>query len=260
MDSEPSNSAIYHGSVWHCRHQPRKHAFSYHVYMAYLDLDELDQVFSQSRWWGQKSSGKLWPLVQYRRQGYFTDFDKPLAEAVRDWVATKTGARPTGPVRMLANLRCFGYLINPIVVYYVFDTKGEKVEQVIAEVTNTPWQERIRYLVPAGSDGSVVEHGFDKEMHVSPFNTMDMQYIWSSSAPEENLSVSIDNLQQGQCVFQAQMKLQRIAMTAETQAKVVRQFPLMTIKVAAAIHWQALKLFVKRVPVQPHPRSIARNG
>ncbi len=264
--TNPFKSAIYYGRVWHCRHQPRQHEFNYNVYMVYLDLDELDSVFSQSRWWGKKNSQEnsrpsgLWPLVQFRRRDFFRNFDKPLPEAVRDWVAVKTGERPVGPIRMLANLRCFGFLINPIVCYYVFDDKGEHVKYVIGEVTSTPWGERIQYLVPAGPDGAVDQHEFSKQMHVSPFHGMNMHYQWSSSAPGQALQLNINNLEQGTCVFQAQLQLQRVAMTAKTQAKAVKQFPLMTLKVASAIYWQALKLFVKGVPVRPHPKSIVRNG
>ncbi|BFM06276.1 DUF1365 domain-containing protein [Halioxenophilus aromaticivorans] len=256
----PSHSAIYTGTVWHRRHQPKAHEFSYRVYMAYLDLDELSEVFSRSKYWSLDARGRLWPPVQFRREDFFTDDDASLSESVRRWLQQQTGRYPNGPIRMLANLRCFGYLINPIVCYYVFDDSAQRVEYVIAEVTSTPWQERIQYLVPVPASGQVEAYEFDKSMHVSPFHPMDMKYVWGGSTPCDQLHVSIDNKRNGECVFQAKMALNRLPMTAKNQRKMVHRFPLMTLKVAAAIYWQALKLFVKRVPVQPHPKSIVRNG
>ena len=100
------NSAIYSGTVWHRRLTPRVHEFSYQVSMVYLDLAEIEAVFGQSRLWGQGSgASRLWPIVQFRRGDFFRDSEQPLDQAIRSGVEAKTGTRPQGPIRMLANLR-----------------------------------------------------------------------------------------------------------------------------------------------------------
>jgi len=256
------HSALYIGEVWHRRLAPRQHEFMYNVFMVYLDLAELPEVFNRSRLWADRSGQQksIWPPVQFRREDFFCDFDKPLGKAIRDWVAERTGNRPTGPIRMLANLRIWGYQINPIICYYIFDETGKEVRYVIAEVTNTPWQERVQYLLACDAGGEMRPVKFDKQMHVSPFNPMEMVYHWQSNKPGEHLRIQIDNEYQGKKMFNAAMTLQRSPLTQQSQRRILWQFPWMTAKVALAIYWQALRLFLKRVPLVPHPKSIARNG
>ncbi len=258
------HSALYVGSVWHRRLKPRQHEFTYQVYMAYLDLAELEASLQQSRFWGEhkasRFSSRVWPPVQFRREDYFRDFDLPLDAAIRQWVGEKTGQRPTGPIRMLANLRCWGFLINPIVCYYLFDESGSQLQYLIAEVTNTPWRERVQYLLAADEAGQFKAVEFDKTLHVSPFHGMDMHYCWHSSVPGQALDIRIDNQQNDETVFNAQLTLQRLALTPANQRAVFWRHPWMTAKVGLAIYWQALKLFLKRVPLVPHPKSYARNG
>lgn len=260
------HSAIYTGQVWHRREQPAHNEFTYQVYMAYLDLAELDEVMSLGSWWGPSVDGEpnrrksVWPAVQFCRSDFFNRDDCSLDWEIRDWVARKTGARPEGPIRMLANLRTFGFIINPIVCYYLFDQSGDKLRYVIAEVTNTPWRERIQYLLPVDETGNINAVEFDKAMHVSPFHDMAMNYRWSSNHPEQILRLTIENIQRGESIFKASMHLQRIEISANTLRRVCLRFPLMCFKVGAAIYWQAFKLFLKRVPLVPHPKSKVRNG
>ncbi len=140
-------SAIYEGVVAHRRSEPREHAFSYRVLMMYLDLGELPQLFDGNLLWSSR-----WPaLGWFRRSDYLGDAGVPLDQAVRELVVERTGYRPEGPVRVLTNVRCFGHCFNPVSFYYCFDPAGEEVEAVIAEVTNTPWGERQRYVLPAAA-------------------------------------------------------------------------------------------------------------
>jgi len=114
-------SAIYRGTVRHRRFTPKQHDFTYKVFMVYLDLEEIDQVFSQSTWWSEKWFG----LARYRRKDFFDrKSDTSLHTAVADYVEQHNGHRPDGPIRMLANLRYFGFIINPITCYYCFDKTG----------------------------------------------------------------------------------------------------------------------------------------
>src|SRR5210317_759703 len=135
-------SSIFSGQVSHARKTPLKHAFSYGVYMAFLDLDELGEVF-KGRWlW----STRRMALVRFRRKDYLGDPDVSLDQAVRELVEERTGSRPQGPIRLLTNLTWFGYCFNPISVYYCYEKDRRTLDTIVAEVNNTPWGERSCYV------------------------------------------------------------------------------------------------------------------
>ncbi len=245
------HSAIYTGWLSHRRRAPRTHAFRYRLFMVYLDLAELDRVFA-GRW--------LWSctrpaLARFDRRDHLGDPALPLDESVRRLVAERTGRRPAGPVRLLTHLRYGGYVFNPVSFYYCFAPDGERLEAVVAEVNNTPWGERHCYVVPGPDDAGPVRGLSDKVLHVSPFHPMALRYHWYFPRPDARLQVHV-RLQQEQAtepVFDAAMTLRRHAITPGRLAFTLARFPLMTVQVIVAIHWQALRLWLKRVPVFDHP-------
>lgn len=253
-------SAIYTGTVRHRRFKPRVHEFSYQVYMVWLDLDEMDQVFSRSLFWSKEGPG----FVQWKREDFFGEYHKPLKLAVHDWIYQQTGKCFSGPVRMLTNLRVAGFLINPIVCYYCYsdetDGSQSQLEYVVTEVTNTPWGERTHYLLSCenGKAGSekLARGKFFKNLHVSPFLPMEMRYEWRLDRPSRFLNLHFDNYSLaengGERVFDATLMLKREPLSSSSMRSILWRFPLMTIKVAWGIYWQALRLFLKRIPVFPH--------
>lgn len=245
------HSALYTGWVRHRRFAPRHHAFRYRVFMVYADTAEIDRLCATSRWW----SRSRWAPARFRREDFFGDPALELGEAVRRKVAAETGRRPQGPIRFLANWRYFGYNMNPITVYYCFDAAGDNVEHLLVEVNNTPWNERHAYVLPCDPSKNRQRAAFGKAMHVSPFMPMDIQYRWHGTTPGEHLVVQLDNLRGGERVFDATLRLERREATARALVGILVQFPLMTVKVVVAIYWQALKLWLKRVPLFGHPRS-----
>ena len=178
-DPRPLQSAVYEGWVRHRRSVPRAHAFRYRMYMLYLDLAELDRVFADRWLW---SVGRR-NLVEFRRSDYHGDPSIALDMAIRDTVEKRSGARPNGPIRMLAHLRTFGHCFNPVCFYYGYAEDGETLEWILAEISNIPWNERHAYLLPiedAQMHGSAHAWKFRKQFHVSPFMPLAREYDWRS--------------------------------------------------------------------------------
>jgi DUF1365 family protein len=244
------HSRIYKGWVRHRRAAPTRHHFRYRLFMMYLDLAELPRLFDRVPFWSARRRALAW----FKRSDYLGDPSKPLDAAVRDLVEARTGVRPAGPIRLLTHLRYFGYCMNPVSFYYCFEESGGKLATIVAEITNTPWGERHQYVLPVTSEARLNKFVFDKEFHVSPFLPMDMSYEWCFNAPSDRLFVSMRNLKAGEPVFDATLALHQAPITARSLLGVLIGFPLMTAKVIAAIHWEALKLWTKRTPFFAHPR------
>lgn len=244
------NSAIYEGWVKHRRQTPVEHDFRYSLFMMYLDLSELDEVFKRRWFWSIKRRTP----ARFRREDHFGDPVVPLDRCVRDKVEIQTGVRPRGPICLLTNLSYFGYCFNPVSFYYCFDETGEAVEAIIAEVNNTPWGERTLYFLENqhGTEG-YMEVSPEKVMHVSPFMQMDVDYRWRLSNPGKNLTVFMQNSRNGDKIFDASLNLKRTEISAGSLARILAFRPLMTVKIILSIHWQALRLYFKGAPVHDHP-------
>jgi DUF1365 family protein len=256
-------SCLYTGTIQHRRHVPVSNAFKYRLFMMYLDLAELPQVFEPYLFWSAKRAAP----ARFKREDYLrldgqVDGEDSLSldESVRRLVTRETGKRPGGPIRLLTHLRYFGYSFNPVSFYYCFDERDEQIETIVAEITNTPWKERHAYVLPTASSVRNTRHAwqfkFDKKFHVSPFNPMDMRYDWRFSAPEDGLHVHMENWRDDASVFDATLNLKREPITSASLVRALIGFPLITAQVMTLIHWQALRLLIKRSPFYTHPDKL----
>ncbi len=246
------HSCIYAGQVRHRRFSPKRHEFRYRLFYAYLDLDELDEIFEQRWLWSTNRPNLAW----FKRSDYFGKPETPIKQAVTEFVEKQTGKPPAGPIRLLTHLRYFGYVFNPVSFYYCFDAADTYIETIVAEITNTPWGERHAYILSAEddlSDSSHMQFHLSKQFHISPFMPMAIRYDWRFTQPRDTVSVHMSNYQNSEKVFDATLYLEKQTINAANCARALVFFPLMTVKVITAIYWQALRLFLKRIPFYSHP-------
>ncbi|MCA9122411.1 MAG: DUF1365 domain-containing protein [Planctomycetales bacterium] len=251
------HSCIYEGIVAHRRREPVEHRFQYRLFMVYLDLDELPSLVAREGLLGQR--GRLSQC--FLRSDHLFDPSRSLADEVRDIILTRTGQSCSGPIRLLTQLRYFGYYMSPLNLYYAFDETGRRVKQVVAEVSNTPWGERYCYVLWNGNrEGGTEELKFShaKEFHVSPFMAMDLQYRWQLSAPGQRLHLHLANYHKSQELFDAGMTLERRELSRSRLRSMMFRYPLMTAQISAAIYYQALKLWWKKCPFYPHPNQQSK--
>lgn len=270
-----TESALYEGTVRHRRFTPVEHEFSYRLYMAYLDLDELPGVLDPFPGWSARGRA----LTRFERSDFMGPAERPLAECARDEVEAATGERPEGPVRLLSGLRHFGHHFNPVSFYYLFGTDGETLEAVIADVKNIPWGERHPYVLSKGGqtpfrnggdsgEGAAgpLEGEFAKVLHVSPLMGMGHRYSLRTSVPGERLAVHIESRPVGEGpggeakAFDATLSLSRHELTRASATRMLARYPLMSLKVIAGIYWQSLKLKRKGARYSPHPEGKKPKG
>lgn len=231
------NSLLYSGHVRHRRFTPVDHQFSYRIFMPLIDLDELPLLH-------QAGIGRRrFNAASFCTDDYLGGGDIKLRAQAR--IAELTGERLSGRVLLLTQLRYFGCSFNPVNFYYLYNEVDE-LRWMLAEVRNTPWNERHTYAVkPDGSETT------EKAFHVSPFNPLEMVYHWRLSPPGTSLTVHIENHREGR-EFDATLHLRSQPLTRPNLRHFLWRFPLMTVRTALAIYWQAWKLWRKGAPVYDH--------
>ncbi|MBK8455378.1 MAG: DUF1365 domain-containing protein [Thiofilum sp.] len=241
------NSALYSGTVGHCRYQPRLHRFKYSIFLLALDLDELDHLPDLGIWF--KVSGRA--LMSFRPDDYMQRQAQLTRAHVWEKVSELGGDNYAGKVVFLGQVRCLGVYFSPVNFYYCHDQQ-EELRYLVAEVSNTPWNERHYYLINAQTQQQPIAKAF----HVSPFMDLAINYHWRFSALAKTLTLQIENQREGgDKLFDATLVLQQRPLTKTQLRYEWLRIPAMTLKTVGAIYWQALKLWMKRIPYVPYSRK-----
>jgi DUF1365 family protein len=244
--SEPDVAAIYAGTVEHRRFGPAARAFTPKLFLAYLDVDALPGSLDAIPTWSARRPA----LVQFRRADFFDGGTAPLGDAVRDLVRERLGRRPQGSITLLAHLRTFGWLFNPVAVYYCWAADGDELDAVVLEVTNTPWGERHWYVFDAR--GGVTTGQATKDLYVSPFLPMELEYRITWTEPGEALRLRVEAERGGVKFFEADLALRRVRLDRSHAIEALVRYPLMTMRVSAAIYREAIRLLSRRLRVHRH--------
>jgi hypothetical protein len=262
VSGPPLRSALYDGRVWHRRFKPRLHTLAYRIPMILLDLDELAVLDRRLR---LLSIGRF-NLMDFRESDHLDGSATPLKAQV-DAILAAGGFMPGGRVRLLCMPRVLGSVFNPLSVYFCKAPDG-RLQAILYEVNNT-FGQRHSYLLAADDSDPAVRQTCEKRFYVSPFNGLDMSYGFRVVPPggfadPQPMSVRIDVSDAEGLLMSAAFTGARQVLSDRTLMAAWLRHPLLMAKVVGAIHWEALKLWLKgvrltdRPPAPLHPVSGGR--
>lgn len=245
-------SAIYRGEVVHERLRPKRHRLRHGVFSLLLDLDELPALDRRLRIFGYNRRA---PVAFYDR-----DHGPATGAPLRPWAEARmrdAGLDPDGgPIRVLCYPRILGFAFNPLSVFFCHRRDGN-LAVILYEVRNT-FGERHTYVIPVQSTRrAVIRQSCSKSFYVSPFIGMDAEYRFRILPPGETVGIVIREEDRQGLLLAASFRGERVPLTGRSLAACLAAFPLMTFKIVAAIHWHALRLWLKGIRVVPHVPAAA---
>lgn len=243
-------SALYIGKVVHKRFRPKAHHLAYRVFWLLLDLDEVTQLDARLRYF----SVRRFNLVSFYPRDHGDGSDTPLRAQIKPWLEQAGVDIGKGPIRLLTMPRVLGYVFNPISIYYCHHPDG-RIGALVYEVTST-FKNRHAYVIPVTQEDSAkgrFDQSAAKALYVSPFMDMEMDYRFRGLVPSDHLGLVIDGHDAVGKLIHASIAADRKALTDNALLRALAGLPLLTIKVVAAIHWEALKLWLKGVGLTRQP-------
>lgn len=282
------NSCIYEGVIRHRRRVPAKNSFKFAAFMFFLDLEEIEPVFTGRWFW----STRKFAYASFRREDHLKQFpaSRSLRACVIDVLANHGIEQTVGRIGLLTQLRYCGFRMNPVSFYYCYDEHDRSLIAVIAEVNNTPWDQQHVYVIgdhrnqplpfqpqcgpieaPSATNHLsaserrtnqaphpkpqryIKTERLNKSFHVSPFMHNDMHYRMIYSLPEDRIGVKMENIENGQKIFDVSLLMHRWPITSRRLFWMGVKYPLYSLKVFAGIYFQAFKLYLKKVPFYRHP-------
>lgn len=245
-------SCLYFGEIWHARYYPKQHRFRQKLFMTHLFLDELDFVFDCHPLWSSKGKN----LAYFNRNDYHGDPKISLTDALKKTCQQQLGIIHNGEISVLTHLRYFGHCFNPVTFYYFWDENYTQPDVILAEINNTPWNERYtRAFRWEEKSSQKTVHRFEKEFHVSPFMPMHIEYVWEFGKPSEKLLVNMSNNDNQGKTFEASMNLSTRPINIFNLTFALIRFPLLTLNILFSIYINAFILKLKGCKYYPHPDS-----
>ncbi len=247
-------ATLYHGVVAHRRLRPVGHGFAYRVFSMLFDVDRIDELGTRARWF----SRNRFNLFSFHDADHAFEEGATISESVRALLRSH-GYSGAGRIDLLCYPRILGYVFNPLSVFYCRDARGE-LEAVLYEVRNT-FGGRHSYLMPVETGAAIIRQSADKVFHVSPFMDMDHTYAFRLTPPGETLSVFIHQTDPEGPIFNASFAGRAEPASDTALIRAFFRYPLMTLKVICAIHYEAARLFLKGLrlrgagPDPAHPVS-----
>ncbi len=248
-------SRLYAGIVTHQRFAPKNHRLRYRMFQMLFDLDETPRLGAQLR------------LFSHNRFNVFSFHDAdhgdgraaPLRVWVEETLASAGMAINGGRIELLCMPRILGHVFNPLSVYYCHRADGA-LAAMIYEVNNT-FGQRHSYVIPVEAmEGAVVRQSCKKAFHVSPFMDMAMRYDFEVTTPGERIGATIHGRSpDGALIIAAAFTGEARPLNDGVLLGALLAYPLLTLKVVAAIHLEALKLWLKGVRLRPLPAAPARS-
>jgi uncharacterized protein len=239
--------ALYHGKVMHARMRPVHHRFTYRVMNLLIDIDRLDEADRRSRLFGVNRTA----VFSFHESDHGDRNGASLSDYVRRLAAERDIDLSGGRVLLLCYPRLFGYVFNPLSIYFCYRSCGN-LAVLIYEVRNT-FGELHCYVLPVedAAAGRTIRQGQTKEFYVSPFMEMQTRYRFSISPPARHVKVRIVQTDEQGAIFAAAFSGRRGPLTSRSLLAALVTLPFLTFKVIAAIHWEAIRLWLKGVPYVP---------
>ena len=248
-----NNSCIYIGSVIHKRFKPKKHFFKYSVFSLFLDLDEINELDQQI------------PFFSYNKFNILSFFDKDHGyrdgSSIKNWLIhvlqKKNISTINIKIKILCYPRIFGYVFNPLSIFFIYDADSNPIA-ILYEVKNT-FGEQHTYVFKIDIKNKQILNNCKKKFYVSPFMDLESKYFFKVLIPNERLSVIIDQRdKEGKLLFASQDG-ERVKLSSKNLLKSYLKHPLMTLKIISAIHYEALKLWMKGIKLVKKNLKIKNN-
>ncbi|MGN6148725.1 MAG: DUF1365 domain-containing protein, partial [Rhizomicrobium sp.] len=244
-------NAIYNGVVRHTRISPTQHSFRYRVFSLLLDLAEIDAYAKSSKLFAHNGNGMV----------SFHDDDHGDGRPLRDWIRAmlqEANIEADGRIEVLCYPRLWGFVFNPLSVWFCHRA-DESLAAIIYEVHNT-FGERHTYVLPVTASDGPIKQTCSKNFYVSPFLSMNCSYQFHIERPGETVLIAIRESECGSPALNAMFSGERQRLSDRNLALAVLRHPLMTLKVFAAIHLEAMRLWLKRVPSHAHIKKPTPAG
>jgi DUF1365 family protein len=242
-------SSLYRAKVLHDRLEPKKHRFGYNVFLFYVDLDDLD-ILPKKYW---LLSRNRFNVFSFRDKEHLQlplekpDTTKQVKEQIVDYLGQHGVEYDGGKIMLLTNFNVLGYNFTPVSFYYVFDLQEQPV-CCIVEVQNTYKEMKPYFLGKEQFDGKKYHLNTTKYFYVSPFIDHDTQFDFNLPVPDEHIGIGIDDYKDGKRFFISTLTGTKKKLTNGRLIAYAFRFPFITLRIITLIHWQALILWMKKIP------------